>query len=99
MSRYCGEEAYKGDSGLGIEDGGVVVAVHVGGDNLVLSVGENTLEGSLSGVLDGLLDGLVRGGLLEADGKVDDGDVLGGHTHGHSGELAVELGDDLSDGL
>ena len=31
----------EGDTSLGIEDGGVGVAVHVAGDNLVLSVSEN----------------------------------------------------------
>lgn len=87
------------DTGLGIEDGGLVGTAHVGGDDLVLGVAENALKLTLGGVLDGLLDGLVGGALLEAGGKVDNGDVGGGDTHGHTGELAVKLGDDLADGL
>lgn len=62
-------------------------------------VGALTLELALSGGLDGLLDLLVAGALLDAAGQVDDGDVGGGHAHRHAGELAVEVGDDLADGL
>lgn len=35
------EVVVQGDTGLGIEDGGGVVAVHVSGDNVVLSVSQN----------------------------------------------------------
>src|SRR6478752_6679312 len=79
------------DTGLGIEDGGVGVAVEIGGDNIVLSVGQNALEVTLSGLLDDLLDLVVRSTLLEADGKIDNGNVGGRDTHGHASELAVEL--------
>ena len=37
------EVVVQGDTGLGVEDGGVVVAVHVGGDNVVLSVAQDAL--------------------------------------------------------
>jgi hypothetical protein len=36
------EVGVKGDTSLGIEDGGVVVTVKIGGDDLVLSVAENS---------------------------------------------------------
>ena len=35
------EVVVEGDTSLGVEDAGVEVAVHVGGDNLVLGVAEN----------------------------------------------------------
>lgn len=35
------EVVVEGDTGLGIEDGGVGVADHVGGDDVVLSVGQD----------------------------------------------------------
>lgn len=93
------EVLVQSDTSLGIEDGGVLVAVKVRRDKLVLGVGEHTLELTVGGVTDGLLDLLVGGALLDAASKVDNGDVGGGDTHGHAGELAVERGDDLADGL
>jgi hypothetical protein len=93
------EVVVEGDTGLGIEDGGVGVAVKVRGDNVVLSVGQDTLEVTLRGLLDDLLDLVVRSTLLEADSQIDNGNVGGRDTHGHASELAVELRDDLADSL
>ena len=93
------EVVVEGDTSLGIEDGGGGVAVHVGRDNLILSVGEDASKGTLRGLLDNLLDLIVGSTLLDADGKIDNGDVGGGDTHGHASKLAVEVGDDLADGL
>lgn len=93
------EVGVEGDTSLSIEDGGVVVAVQVRGDNVVLSVAENALEGTLSSLLDGLLNLVVGSTLLEAGSKVNNGDVGSGDTECHAGELAVERGDDLADGL
>lgn len=58
-----------------------------------------TLELALGRILDGLLDLVVAGTLLDADCEVDNRDVGGGDTHRHASELAVEVGDDLADGL
>lgn len=93
------EVRVEGDTGLGIEDGGVVVTVEVGGDNLVLGVAEDALELTLGGGLENLLNLVVGGGLLDTASKVDDGDVGGRDTHGHTGQLAVKGGDDLADSL
>lgn len=35
------EVLVQGDTGLGIEDGGVVIAVEIGGDDVVLGVAED----------------------------------------------------------
>lgn len=87
------------DTGLSVEDRGVVVSVEIAGDELILGVGEDTSERASSGLFDGGLDSLVGSGLLKADGKINNGDVLGGDTHGHSSELSVQLGDDLANSL
>lgn len=59
-----------------------------------------TLELALLGSsLDGLLDVLVGDGLLGTAGEVDNRDVGGGHTHGHTSELAVKRRNDLADSL
>lgn len=41
------EVGVEGDTGLGVEDGGGVVAVEVGGDDLVLGVGEDAWDRKL----------------------------------------------------
>jgi len=61
--------------------------------------GKLTLEGALRGLLEGGLDLVVAGRLLDAAGEVDDRDVGGGDAESHASELAVQLGDDLADGL
>jgi len=87
------------DTGIGIEDGGAGVGLEVGGDEGLVAVSKDTLHLALGLGLDGGADLLVGGGLSEAAGEVDDGDVDGGDTEGHAGKLALELGDDLGDGL
>ena len=87
------------DAGAGVKDRGGLVADEVGRDDGVLGVVEDTLELVLGSLLHGSLDGLVGSTLLDTGSKVDNGDVGGGHTHGHARELAVQVGDDLSDSL
>ena len=58
-----------------------------------------TLERTLGSLLDDGLDLIVSSTLLNADGQINNGNVGSWDTHGHSGELAVELWDDLSDSL
>ena len=93
------EVLIEGNAGLRIEDGGVGVGTEVGGNDLVVNVLENTLHGAFGSGLHRGLDVVHGGGLLKADGQVNDGDVRSGNAHGHTGELAVELGNDLADSL
>ena len=93
------EVIVQGDTGLSVEDGGVGIGAEVGGDDLVVHVLQNTLHGAFGGSLHGSADLGVGGGLLETEGHVNNGHVRSGDTHGHTGELAVELGDDLADSL
>ena len=93
------EAVVESDAGVGVEDGGAGIGGEVLGDDLVLSVSEETLELALRGSLDALLDLFVGGVGAELDGEVDDGDVSGGDTEGHAGELSVEFRDDLTDSL
>lgn len=68
-------------------------------DILAIPSASLTLEVALGGLLDSLLDLVVGSTLLDADSQVDNGDVGGGDTHGHASELAVEVRNDLADGL
>ena len=72
------------DSGVGVEDGRVLVADEVGGDDLLVGVANDALVLALSGGLNGGLDVVVGGRLLEADDEIDDGDVEGGDTEGET---------------
>lgn len=87
------------DTGGSVEDGRVRVADEVLRDNSVLSVAEDALKLVLGSTLDLGLDLIVRSTLLETSGKVNHRDVGGGDTESHTGQLAVEAGDDLADGL
>lgn len=64
-------------------------------DDHIFGVSEDTLHLALSGGSDGGVDFLKRSGLLESASEIDNGNVGGGHSEGHTGEFAVELGDDL----
>ena len=76
--------AVQSDTGLSVEDGRVLVAGKVGGDNLLLSVAEDALVGGLGSLLDDSLDLVVGGALLEADDKIDDRDIERGDTEGET---------------
>ena len=91
------EVLVEGDTGLGIEDGGVGIAVQIGRNNVVLSVREYawtllvvdlvvlrfelTLELALCGLLQDGLDLIVSSTLLETDGQVNNGHVGCWDTH------------------
>ncbi len=87
------------DTSLGVKGGRGGGANKVGGDDLVLGVVKDTLKLVLGRSLHGSLDLLVGGGLLDTGDKVDDGNVGGWDSESHTGELAVEGWDDLTDGL
>ena len=87
----------QGDAGGGVEDGGAGVAEEVGGNDGLVGVAEDALQLALAGLLHGDADLIVGGGLLEVDGQVNDGNVQRRNAHGHTGQLAVELGNDLAD--
>ena len=110
------EVVVEGDTGLGVEGGGVVVAVEIGGDDVVFGVSEDTyrqmlarkfamvrdehaFQVALCSLLHGRFDLIVRRWLLEHTGQIDDGDVGGRNTHGHSSKFAIELGDDFANGF
>jgi len=42
---------------------------------------------------------MIKDRLLKSGDEIDDGDVLDRNAEGHAGELAIELGVDLADGL
>ena len=85
--------------GTGIENGGTGVRDKVLADHGELSVADHALVGGLGSLLDSSADGLIGGGLGETGSQVHDGHIGDGDTEGHAGELALEGGDHLGDGL
>ena len=87
------------DAGAGVEDAGAVVGEEVVGHHLLVGVAEDALHRAVGRLLDLLLDLLHRGLLAQPDGEVHHRHVRGGHAEGHAGQLAVQVGDHLADGL
>ncbi len=85
--------------GEAVVDRGAVVVDEVGRDKLLAAISENALEIGLGGLLEqavDLLDGAVAG---RGEGQVHDGDIEGRDPEGHTGELALGLGQDFADRL
>jgi hypothetical protein len=72
----------------------VGVAVEVAGDNLVLSVAQDTLQWALR-----CLDVIILGRFLQGARQIHDGHTGGRNTEGHASELPVQLWDDLAHSL
>ena len=89
----------EGDAGLGVEDGGVGIMQEIAGNHGVLGVIQDAFQIAFGGGLHGFADLGILGGLGQVHGQVDHGHVQGGNAHGHAGQLAVQLGDDLANGL
>lgn len=108
------EVGVKGDTGLGIEDGGSAITNEILGDDFFISVSEDTLKIQINiqillrkyylqftfgSLLDDAADFFVGGTLFELDSQIDDGDVQSGDSERHTGQFALKFGDNLSDGL
>src|SRR6266481_373239 len=79
---------------LGIHDGGIRIALEVGGDELFFGVSKNTFHWSAGGSFQGGVDGFFCGGLVDENGQVHDADVGRGHAHGVAVEFALQFGND-----
>jgi len=87
------------ESSLRIVDGRALVMNEVGGDELLLSESEDATEVSGRGALQEAIDFLDVGVAGGGEGEIDDGDIRGGDTEGHTGKLALGAGEDFTDGL
>ena len=87
------------DTSILVEAGGKRAGNEILGDDGLIGVTKNTIKIGLGGGLHLGADLLVGGILLQSSGKVDDGNVGGGDSEGHTSEFAVELGDDFADSL
>ena len=93
------ESRVEHDACLGVEDGGDGASNEVLGDKGLVGVAHDALHVAVGAALDLSADLLVGGVLGKSAGEVNNGDIGGGHTEGHSSDLALKGGDDRSDGL
>eukprot|EP00976_Prorocentrum_cordatum_P067058 1178567-Prorocentrum_minimum.AAC.3 len=91
--------AGKRNACLGVHNARAGVTDEVGGHHVIGGEAKEALHLVLAGRLEGGHDLVVGGLLRNAAGEVDHGDVGGGDAEGHAGELAVQLGEHLADGL
>lgn len=87
------------DTSLVIENGGSGVMHEVLRNNFFFSVTQDTLEFTLGGFLHGITDVSIRGTLFKSDGKINNGDVDGGDSEGHTGEFTLQFGEDETNSL
>ncbi|GBE61686.1 glyceraldehyde-3-phosphate dehydrogenase, putative [Babesia ovata] len=93
------EGVVEGNTSLHVENAGPLVVHEVLRNELVVGPSEDALEFALRSGLDGSNDLVVGCGLGKLAGQVNNTDVGGGDTEGHTGELAVQVGDDLANSL
>jgi len=87
-------------AGVRVENRGARVGDEIAGDDFILSVAYYTLPVlALGGGLHHGLYLVISGGLFEAAGEIDHGDVRRGYAERHARELAVERGYNLAHGL
>ena len=98
-----GANLYEGlvqlDTGLLIEDGSTGIVAEVGGNHSLVGVTQNTLKLTLGSGLHSGADFLVGSLLGQFASEVHEGNVGGGNTQGHAGELTVQFGENLTHGL
>lgn len=88
------------DTSLGVEDGTSGVGEEIGGDDFFVGVTQETSQWTFfGGLLDNSTDFFVGGFLLQVDGQVNNGDVDGWDSEGHTGQLTLQFWQDLTDGL
>mmetsp|Transcript_5817 Transcript_5817/g.16589 ORF Transcript_5817/g.16589 Transcript_5817/m.16589 type:complete len:360 (+) Transcript_5817:73-1152(+) len=93
------EVGVEGHACCGVNGAGSRIVDEIARDDRLLRACENASEFSLRGLLEGFEDLLLGDGLAGSKGEIDNGDISGGDTNRHSGELSGELGKNLSDGL
>src|SRR5438552_7204309 len=79
---------------FGIDDGGIGIALEVGGDEFLFSVTEDALHGAAGGGFQSGVDGFFCRRLVDENSEVHNADVGSGHAHGIAVELALQFGND-----
>eukprot|EP00906_Rhabdomonas_costata_P017046 RCo024528 len=86
-------------SGLAVVDRRPLVVDEVRAHQLLIGVPQDALQVGLAGLLHHPVDLLDRGVLGQRHGQINHGNIRGGHTEGHPGQLALHHGQHLTHGL
>merc|ERR1712087_696966 len=94
------DEAWvKHNSGTGIEDGGDGVTLVVSRYKRLVRVSKESLHVTPRSLLDLSADFFVSGFLCKFACKINNRNINGGNTEGHSGKLSLQGGDNLGYGM
>lgn len=87
------------DTSVSIDDRRVGVTQEVRGDNIVFGVSQDTLHGALRSLLQGSLDLVVGGFLGQVNGQVNNRNIDGWNSEGHTSQLTLQGWQNLTDSL
>lgn len=87
------------DTSVSVEDRGAEVTFEISGDKRFIGVSKESLHLTFTHLLDVGADLFVGGFLVQLGSQVNNRDINGWDTEGHTGELSNEGWDDLGDGL
>jgi hypothetical protein len=90
------EIVVQGNASRTIDDTAASIVDKVLRDNRQIGVSKDALETSLRSLLQGGLEGFASDRLFRSDGQVNQRNVRGRDTYGHSGQLSIEGRNDLS---
>jgi len=93
------EVRVKRNTSSSIEDGASGIRNEVLADNFFISISQNTLKFTFRGLLKSLADFFIASTLFKSDGQINDGDIIGGNSEGHTSQFALKTGDNFTDSL
>ena len=87
------------DAGISINNRASLVTDKILGDDIFVGVAQNSLEFTFRSLLECGLDFSTCAGLFCSNGQVDQRHIGCGDSDGHTSKLAIELRNDLANGL
>lgn len=87
------------DTGFSIEDGREFAADEVLRNNILISIAKNALQGALRSFLHLCAHFLVSASFCKFSSEINNGNISGRYTEGHTSEFAIKFRNDFTDSL